>query len=173
MRTSTFVWIVVVVVIILGVGWYVYSMPQTTPETQTQTNNNPNGPDYTPPTTDTNTSGATASSSSSSSTSAPMNVTVTHGPNGFSPAEVTVKKGGTVTWQNSGSGGMWVASAQHPTHTVYSGTSLQQHCPDTTHTAFDQCAAGTSFSFTFDKVGTWAYHNHANSSQFGHVTVVE
>ena len=68
---------------------------------------------------------------------------------------------------------MWVASAQHPTHTAYAGTSLSQHCDDATDTSFDQCKSGSSYSFTFNKAGTWAYHNHSNSSHFGRVLVVE
>ena len=98
---------------------------------------------------------------------------VTYGPDGFSPAEVTVKKGDTITWTNQGGGNMWVASAMHPAHAAYSGTTLAQHCSDATDVSFDQCKNGSSYSFTFDKAGTWAYHNHSNASQFGKVIVVE
>lgn len=62
----------------------------------------------------------------------------------------------------------------HPTHTAYSGTNASQHCPDTKNEAFDQCssvAAGGSFSFVFNKEGTWKYHNHVGTSSFGSVTV--
>lgn len=104
---------------------------------------------------------------------APTSVAVTYGANGFSPATVTIKKGGVVTWSNTGGTSMWVASAQHPTHTAYAGTSLQEHCDDATDTSFDQCKNGSSYSFTFTQVGTWNYHNHSNSSQFGKVIVVE
>ncbi|RJQ34322.1 hypothetical protein C4556_02870 [Candidatus Parcubacteria bacterium] len=103
--------------------------------------------------------------------SAPMTATITYNGTSFSPGEVTIKKGGTVTW--NGTGNMWVASAQHPTHTVYAGTSLQEHCPSGSAEAFDQCATGNSYSFTFDKVGTWFYHDHINASAFGSVVVVE
>lgn len=172
MRTSTFVWIVVVVVIILGVGWYVYSMPPATGVDQ-QTSDTTTPPDSNTPSASSSSTSPTGDGDTGSASAAPLNASVTYGASGFSPQEVIVKKGGTVTWTNQSSSGMWVASAQHPTHTVYSGTTLQQHCPDTAHNAFDECAAGSSYSFTFDKVGTWAYHNHANSSQFGRVVVVE
>lgn len=99
--------------------------------------------------------------------------TVTYDGKSFSPSEVTIKKGGTVTWTNSGSGRMWVASAQHPTHMIYAGTSREDHCPDTAGTAFDQCAGGSSYSFTFEKAGTWNYHDHINATVFGKVKVVE
>lgn len=103
----------------------------------------------------------------------PMSAIVTYNGSSFSPQEVTVKRGGTVKWVNAGSGNMWVASAQHPTHTAYSGTSRTQHCPDTTGTAFDQCVGGGDYSFTFAKTGTWGYHDHLNATAFGRVIVVE
>ncbi|MBX4201158.1 hypothetical protein KW786_03470 [Candidatus Parcubacteria bacterium] len=93
---------------------------------------------------------------------------------GFSPADLKVKAGDTVTFKNQSSGPMWVASASHPTHTVYSGTSLQQHCPDSDNSDFDQCTAsgsGSSWSFTFTKTGSWGYHNHSKAGQFGKITV--
>jgi plastocyanin len=101
-------------------------------------------------------------------------VTVTYTDQGFSPKEVTVTLGTTVNFVNQSSGNMWVATAPHPAHTAYSGTSLSQHCPDTTSSAFDACeayATGSSFSFTFNKEGTWKYHDHVNASRFGSVIV--
>lgn len=107
--------------------------------------------------------------------SAPMTATVTYSDSGFSPAAVTIRKGGSVTWINDSSGAMWVASAQHPTHTAYNGTSRQDHCGSAQEsTAFDQCRGETGdWTFTFDKTGTWAYHDHVNASRFGRVEVVE
>ena len=57
----------------------------------------------------------------------------------FSPKEVTIKKGTTVTWTNQDSA----------VHTVTSDTDL-----------FDSgsLAKGKSFSYTFSTVGTFAYH---------------
>jgi plastocyanin len=68
---------------------------------------------------------------------------------------------------------MWVASAMHPAHVVYDGTTKDAHCAAgyTGPVPFDQCASGTSYSFTFTKAGEWKYHNHVNASQFGSVTV--
>lgn len=91
-----------------------------------------------------------------------MEVTVTVTSEGFSPATVTIKKGGTVTWVNMLDEQVWVASALHPTHKEYPG--------------FDQLKGmgkGGSYSFTFDKVGSWKYHDHLNPSRFGKVEVVE
>lgn len=98
--------------------------------------------------------------------------TVSYTASGFSPASLTVPAGSRVTFINQGSGAMWVASAAHPTHTVYGGTSLQEHCPDPDGTAFDQCQPGNEYSFTFNKAGEWRYHNHMGSTDTG-VIIVE
>jgi len=107
-----------------------------------------------------------------------VKTTITHAvaytDTGFSPSTLTVKAGDTVIFKNQSSGNMWVGSAMHPTHMVYSGTNLQQHCPDADNNDFDQCqnvATGTSWAFTFTKVGSWGYHNHSNSTHFGKITV--
>ncbi|OGG44893.1 hypothetical protein A2673_03355 [Candidatus Kaiserbacteria bacterium RIFCSPHIGHO2_01_FULL_50_13] len=103
---------------------------------------------------------------------APITVTVTYDGSGFSPKEIVVKLGDTVTFVNASGGKMWVASAMHPTHTVYGGTSLNEHCPNANGSAFDQCAGGEgNYSFTFNKAGSWGYHDHLNASAFGRVTV--
>ncbi len=86
----------------------------------------------------------------------------------FSPKLVTVKKGETVTFVNNGKNPMWVASAMHPTHTVY---PTKGGCLGST---FDACRGyepGSSWSFTFDEVGTWGYHDHLNAGAFGKVVV--
>ena len=87
---------------------------------------------------------------------------ITYGADGFTPKSVTVKKGSTVRWTNQSQGGMWVASAMHPTHQLLPG--------------FDQLksvgAAGT-YEYTFVKVGTWKYHNHVVASDSGTVVVTE
>src|SRR3989344_471350 len=84
---------------------------------------------------------------------------------GFSPKSITVKKGGTVTFTNNSTHGMWVAVAMHPTHDAYDGTAMSEHCLGgaALGDAFDQChvvEAGESWSYTFTKAGSWNYHNH-------------
>ncbi len=162
MNTTSWVWALAAAVIIgFGAWWYVAQAPTT--ETSVTENNTDQGmPD----------TGVKAAVDVTVST-LPASANVTYGPNGFSSAEVTIKKGGTVTWTNQGGGNMWVASAMHPTHTTYSGTTLADHCPGMMSVAFDQCANGNSYSFTFDKAGTWAYHNHSVSGKFGKVIVVK
>lgn len=67
-----------------------------------------------------------------------------------------VPKGGTVTFTGSN---LWVASDPHPTHTDLS--------------AFDARAVKDAYSFTFDKVGEWGFHNHLRASDTGTIIVVE
>lgn len=102
------------------------------------------------------------------------NYEVIYSDSGYSPSKITIKLGDTVTFKNQSSFGMWTSSAMHPTHIIYSGTSLSEHCPDAQNITFDECASaqpGESWSFTFNKVGTWRYHNHVQSSDFGTVVV--
>ncbi|MEO0084753.1 MAG: cupredoxin domain-containing protein [candidate division WOR-3 bacterium] len=93
---------------------------------------------------------------------------------GYSPSTLKVKAGTTVTFKNQSSQAMWPASAMHPSHTVYSGTSLDEHCPDTAGIAFDACTGiqpGNSWNFTFNKKGSWKYHDHLNPSFTGTIIV--
>ena len=99
-------------------------------------------------------------------------VTVSYNGTSFSPKSVSIKKGDTVKFVSTGAI-MWVASAMHPAHVVYSGTTKDAHCPDTSGTAFDQCGIGGTYNFTFGKVGSWGYHNHVAASNFGMVVVTE
>lgn len=93
---------------------------------------------------------------------------------GYFPSTLTIKVSDTVVFKNESSSGMWTASATHPSHMVYSGASLEEHCPDLENIAFDECGSaqpGESWSFTFVKKGTWGYHNHVKPSHFGKITV--
>ena len=94
--------------------------------------------------------------------------TVTYTDSGFSPASVTIRNGGTVTFQNNSSRAFRPASDPHPAHNGYPepGT-CNGH-------AFDPCGAvpvGALWSFTFHTSGTWGYHDHLNPSKEGMVVV--
>ncbi|MDO8572222.1 MAG: hypothetical protein Q7S11_00460 [bacterium] len=151
------IWIVVLILVVLG-GWYLYSVQTVSapvvPSVETQM------------TAGTNTSAPTTSSAS-------MSATVKFTSSGFSPGTVTIVKGGTVTWVDESGSSMWIASAMHPAHLLYDNTSKDEHCAPgyTGPTPLDQCLSGANYSFTFNKIGTWKYHNHANESQFGTVIV--
>jgi plastocyanin len=177
MNTTTIVGILAAIVLIGGGAWYYMSMAPagsmtgdsylgaSTGDAMQNGNNASNGQGST--TVNINIDASTNGGATSAA------VTLTS--NGFSPKTVTIKKGGTVTWTNEGTGGMWVASGNHPTHTVYDGTSEEEHCaPGYSGAApFDQCSNSSSYSFTFDEVGSWNYHNHTNASQTGTVVVTE
>lgn len=93
---------------------------------------------------------------------------------GYSPSLLTIKTGDTVTFKNQSAQNMWTASAMHPAHILYSGTSLSEHCPDVANTSFDACKGiplGDSWSFTFTKVGAWPYHDHLHPTLFGKIVV--
>ncbi len=102
----------------------------------------------------------------------PQTVTVRYTDTGFSPQSITVPAGTKVTFVNNSSQRMWVGSDVHPVHAEYDGTTLAQHCGS--GTSFDQCKAedaGTSYSFTFTKAGTFGYHNHTRANDRGTVIV--
>ncbi|MBI3337325.1 MAG: cupredoxin domain-containing protein [Candidatus Staskawiczbacteria bacterium] len=99
---------------------------------------------------------------------------ITYTDSGYSPNMLTIKNGETVIFKNQSSKSMWPASAMHPTHRVYSDTSLDDHCPDTTNSSLDACTGilpGNSWSFKFDKTGSWGFHDHLNPKNFGKITV--
>lgn len=107
--------------------------------------------------------------------SASEEVTIEMISSGFSPSDVTVKAGGTVIFVNKDTNGHWPASAVHPTHTVYPGSSKDKCGTVEQDKTFDACsevAPSDSYSFTFTEVGSWKYHDHLNPSNSGMITVV-
>lgn len=80
--------------------------------------------------------------------------------NNFNPPTIIVKKGTTVTWKVA-TGTVQVASDPHPQHTDLAG--------------FESSAlkTGDLYTFTFDKIGSFGYHNHLNPSAIGTVNVEE
>lgn len=86
--------------------------------------------------------------------------TVHYTTNGFSPSVLNVAQGTTVTFINDTTDALRVASNPHPTHTDYPG--------------FDSVRSlgqGEIYTFTFNKIGTWGFHNHFNSGVGGTVIV--
>ena len=80
---------------------------------------------------------------------------------GFIPFTLAVKAGTKVTWINKSGGTATVSSDPHPTHTNYPPLNLGK---------FDD---GAALTLTFDKAGTYSYHNHLNPSQKGIIMVRE
>ena len=94
---------------------------------------------------------------------------------GFTPSELTISRGETVTFINKDTEEHWPASAQHPTHTIYPGSNIEKCGTAEQESIFDAChglSPGESWSFTFNEVGTWNYHEHLDISfGFGKVIV--
>lgn len=87
-------------------------------------------------------------------------LTVSFTDKGFSPTNLTVKKGQSVTFVNNSSDKMWVAANPFPSSSEYP--------------AFNEktgVESGSSWSFTFDKTGTWFYHNHYSPAQGAKIVV--
>ncbi len=87
-------------------------------------------------------------------------VVITRTESGYEPKEVTIHQGDVVTWVNESGEFHWPASDLHPTHGVY---------PE-----FDPLtpiAPGDEWSFKFDKVGVWKYHDHIRANKTGTITV--
>lgn len=106
----------------------------------------------------------------SSSTSDTQANTVTYSDQGFTPNTLTIKKGDTVTFLNQSASVVRPASDKHPTHTEYPTTG---GCVGSTFDACKGLQPGESWSFQFDEVGQWGYHNHLNPSQKGTIVVEE
>lgn len=156
MNGNTTIIVIILAIIIIG-GWFFFS-----------------GVPAKAPTINTETASPVVSTTEAITSAATSGITVAYTDQGFSPSSVTIVLGTTVTFINQSTKDVWVASAKHPDHTVYGGTSLSQHCPDTANSSFDACAAtasGGSYSFTFNKAGSWKYHDHITPTQFGTIVV--
>jgi plastocyanin len=81
---------------------------------------------------------------------------------GFEPADVTIKLGDTVTFVNTKDRVIWPASNDHPIHTDYPEFDPRR--------GFEK---GDGWSFTFDRVGEWGYHDHVSPLDQGTITVTE
>ena len=103
-------------------------------------------------------------------------VVITYSVDGFTPAKVTIKKSDKVTWKNNSAIQMWPATAMHPTHRIYPGSGIEKCGTPEATSIFDACkgiVAGGSYSFTFDEIGTWNYHDHLTLGKYGSVVVEE
>lgn len=87
-------------------------------------------------------------------------VTVKLTETGFEPNRVIVVKGTTVTFRTTRSDMFWPASDLHPTHDMYSEFDRQEPTDP-----------NKTWSFRFDRVGTWKYHDHLFPYYRGTVTV--
>lgn len=68
---------------------------------------------------------------------------------GFVPQTITIRKGDSVTFASTLSGPFWPASDLHPTHGIYPEFDPQE-----------PVEAGNNWQFTFNKKGSFKYHDH-------------
>lgn len=93
---------------------------------------------------------------------------------GFNPDTLTIEKGETVTFVNTDLQPHWPASAIHPTHTLYPGSSTAKCNTPEESSTFDACRGleqGGTYSFIFNLVGSWKYHDHLNPNSRGTIIV--
>lgn len=93
---------------------------------------------------------------------APGTVTVTLTKDGFVPAEISLKKGDSITFKNTTGNLYWPASNLHPSHLLYPEFDPQQPIQPT-----------DSWTFMFDKPGEWKFHDHLSPYFTGTITVKE
>lgn len=74
---------------------------------------------------------------------------VTQTEDGFTPEKLTIKRGDIVLFKTSRNKFFWPASDLHPTHLIYPEFDPK-----------DPIEPKKTWSFKFDKVGTWKYHDH-------------
>lgn len=78
----------------------------------------------------------------------------------FEPEALTIKKCTKVIFKNQDKVLRWPASNLHPTHGIYPEFDPKQ-----------PVEAGKDWSFVFDRVGSWRYHDHLAPSTRGTVVV--
>lgn len=84
------------------------------------------------------------------------------GADGYRPKDVEMKKGQTITFENTDTRDRWPASNIHPTHGIYPEFDPKK-----------PIGANQNWQFKFDKVGTWHYHDHLYPQLTGQITVID
>ena len=95
---------------------------------------------------------------------------------GFVPKTLKIKKGDKVTWINKLATEVRPAGDFHPTHTNYPGSSVIMCGTAEEKNTFDACKGlkkEETYSFVFNEIGSWGYHNHLQPSKDAKVIVEE
>ncbi len=90
-----------------------------------------------------------------------ISAVVTYVDRRFDPEQIgPITPGSTVKFFNESSQEVWIASDNHPTHTVLPGFDSEE-----------SISPGEEYVFTFENAGNWQYHNHLNPSEVGSIQV--
>jgi len=87
---------------------------------------------------------------------------ILYGQSGFSPEVLRIHQGESITFKNDGPLPLWVASNPHPLHTGYTGFDVKR-----------SLTKGEIFTFKFDRMGSFGFHNHVHTSHRGTIVVEE
>ena len=78
----------------------------------------------------------------------------------FMPANMSIKAGTTISFINESDEELWVAANPHPAHTSLPGFDAKRGYKK-----------GEVYKYTFNKKGSFGYHNHLNPQSRGTLTV--
>lgn len=92
----------------------------------------------------------------------PATFTVSMNTGGFSPPNLTIKAGDTVTFKNNDTRQRWPASGLHPTHLICAGFDALEPVPP-----------GKSYSHAFAAAGECPLHDHLIPRLQGKITATE
>ncbi len=135
MRQKIYIFLVVVVIFLLGfVAWNTFNNKNQT--TQSNQNSGKNKP-------------------------LPKEILVQLDKNGFSPKEVTIKKGTAIRWKNTSGKPQTVNSDEYPTNQLHKELN------------FGVFNNGSSHVYVFAKPGTYGYHNQYHKEQKGKIIVTQ
>ncbi len=79
---------------------------------------------------------------------------------GFVPDEIAIHQGDTVIFTTTAGKAFWPASNLHPTHAIYPEFDPKR-----------EIKPGDSWSFVFNKPGTWYFHDHLSPTNTGSIVV--
>jgi plastocyanin len=138
MRRSSLIVLIIVIIVLAGVAAAMVHKSSSNTSPSPTSNSQPK-----------------SSNNSASSNSQPATGTIDIKNMAFTPSQITVAKGGTVTWTNNDS----------VTHTVVDDLS-NVGGPNS-----GDIAPGASYSFTFTKTGSYQYHCSIHPSMRGTIVV--
>ena len=92
----------------------------------------------------------------------------------FEPKVLMVNRGESVVFVNLDSEKHWPATDVHPSHQVYPGSDIKKCRTAEANPIFDSCKGlgeRESFTFVFNEIGIWKYHDHLNAGLTGTIIV--